>query len=179
MGYTEECFSRQYPDVVLFVQHLAYYKGLWALYNDITDHKDFWRSTCDAHLKLATVAWCNVFGSRKEDMHWTKTPAENTHANENFRRRLLCKTGFTIKQWEAYHKEMLDFRNKFVAHLDAHSPFNGPVPHFDPALHVAYAYQEWVRDLIRPVLLNQPTLRSQYEQWEAEACSVVSRPPRP
>lgn len=179
MDYNEEVFSRQYPVVVFFVQHLAYYKGLWAIYDDIRDDRDFWRSTCDAHLKLATVAWCNVFGSHKEDMHWTKTPTDNTQASQDFRHRVLSETRFTQGQWETYHKEMLDFRDKYVAHLDLRSPFNGSVPHFDPALQVVYAYQEWARELIRPVLLNQPTLRSQYEQWEAEACSIVPRPPRP
>lgn len=173
-------FSRQYPVVVFFVQHLAYYGGLWAIWDDITDHQDFWRSTCDAHLKLATVAWCNVFGSYKEDLHWTKTPTDNIarQASRDFRHRLLSETGFTEHQWETYHKEMLDFRHKYVAHVDLRSPFNASVPRFDPALQVAYAYQEWARELIRPDLLNQPTLRSQYEQWEAEACSIVPRPPK-
>jgi len=177
MGYNEEVFSRQYPGVVFFVQHLAYYKGLWAIYDSIRDYRDFWRSTCDAHLKLATVAWCNVFGSHKEDMHWTKTPTDNTQACQDFRCRVLSETRFTQGQWEAYRKEMLDFRDKYVAHLDLRSPCS--VPHFDPALQVACAYQEWAREIIRPVLLNQPTLKSQYEQWEAEARSIVLRPSIP
>jgi len=173
-------FSRQYPVVVFFVQHIAYYRSLGAIYDDATDHRDFWRSTCDAHLKLATVAWCNVFGSQKEDLHWTKTPTDNItkQANQDFRHKVLSETGFTQEQWKTYHKEMLFFRNKYVAHFDLRNPFNQAVPRFDLALQVAYAYQEWARELIRPVLLNQPTLRSQYEQWEAEACSIVPRPPR-
>jgi hypothetical protein len=120
------------------------------------------------------VAWCNVFGSYKEDLHWTKTPTDNTakQAIQDFRHRVLSKTGFTQEQWKTYHKEMLDFRDKYVAHLDLHRPFNKSIPCFDLALQVAYAYQEWARELIRPVLLNQPTFRSQYEQWEAEVCSV-------
>lgn len=176
MEYNEEVFSRQYPGVVFFVQHLAYYEGLWAIYDGIMDHRDFWRSTCDAHLKLATVAWCNVFGSHKEDTHWTKTPSDNTHARQDFRNRVLSETHFSQGQWETYHTEMLDFRDKYVAHLDLRSPFSSPVPHFDPALQVAYAYQVWASEVIRPVLLSQPTLKSQYEQWEAEARSIVLRP---
>lgn len=178
MSYNEEVFSRQYPVVVFFVQHLAYYEGLWATFENISDHRHFWRSTCDGHLKLAAVAWCEVFGSNKEDTHWTRTPSGNTDANEDFRRKVLCDTGLTQAQWSTYHKEMLDFRSKYVAHLDLHKPFDGPVPRFHYALQVTYTYQEWIRDVIRPVLLNQPTLRSQYEQWKAEACSVVAPPCR-
>src|SRR5439155_9732622 len=36
------------------------------------------------------------------------------------------------------------------------TPFFKPVPNFDPAIQTAFAYQEWVRELTRPVLLNQP-----------------------
>jgi hypothetical protein len=141
------------------------------------DHRDFWRSTCDAHLKLATVAWCSVFGSYSEDTHWTKIPTGNIakQASQDFRQRILSETGLNQEQWEAYHNGMLGFRGKYVAHVDVNHPFNEPVPSFDPALQVAYAYQEWARELIRPVLLNQPTLRSQYEKWEAEARSLMPR----
>jgi hypothetical protein len=68
-------FARQYPVVVFFVQHIAYYRGLHSKFAEVAAHRDFWRSTCDAHLKLATVSWCNVFGSYNEDLHWMKTPA--------------------------------------------------------------------------------------------------------
>jgi hypothetical protein len=175
MHYNEGLFERQYPIVVFFVQHLAYYKGVRATWDDIAECRDFWRSTCDAHLELAAVAWCKVFGSYGEDTHWTKTPIGNAaeQATENFRCKILSETGFTQQQWETYHKEMLEFRHKYVAHVVVNKPFNEPVPRFEPALQVAYAYQEWARELVRPVLLNQPTLRSQYEQWEAEARSAV------
>lgn len=177
MEYHQALFDRQYPVVVFFVQHIAYFRGLRAVYSENADDRDFWRSTCDAHLELATVAWCKVFGSYSEDMHWTKIPAgllaEQTR--DNFRRVVLEQTGLTQDQWKCYHREMLDFRDKYVAHLDLHDPFDGAVPRFDTALVVAEAYQDWVRDLISPVALNQPTFISQYERWEVEARSVMSR----
>lgn len=175
MKYDDAVFSRQYPVVVFFVQHIAYYRGLRARFDQIAAHRDFWRSTCDAHLKLATVAWCNVFGSNKEDLHWTKTPAAEVakQAAKDFRHRILSRTGFTLEKWKTYRKNMLDFRNRYVAHLDLQTPFTQPVPDFDPAIQTAYAYEEWARELIRPVSLNQPALNAQYAQWETEACSVI------
>ena len=171
MGYAFEVFRNQYPVVVFFVQHLAYNRGLKAAGDSPTACKAFWTATMDGHLKIATMAWCNVFGSRKENMHWAKTPTGDIvpQAQQDFRHRVLSKTGFTQEQWETYHKQMLDFRDKYVAHFDILEPFDGPVPLFDSALHVAYAYQEWIRELIRPALLNQPTLSSLYEQCKAEA----------
>ena len=74
MAYTFEVFSQQYPVVVFFVQHLGYYRGLQDTTAGLMDHRAFWTSTTNGHLKLATLAWCNIFGSRAEDLHWTKTP---------------------------------------------------------------------------------------------------------
>ena len=181
MNYNEAVFCHQYPVVVFFAQHLAYYRGLKAAWDGITEHKEFWASTVSGHLKLATTAWCNVFGSRKSDMHWTKTPTGNIPkpAREDFTHKVLSKTGFTQEQWETYHKGMLAFRDKYVAHMDLHNPFNEPVPPFDPALQVAYAYEEWVRELTKAVIWGQPTLSSLYEQCEREASSVVPWQPRP
>ena len=134
-------------------------------------------STTDGHLKLATIAWCNVFGSRSGDLHWTKTPAGNTikQARQDFCRRLLSKIGFTHEEWETYHKTMRALRDKYVAHLDVHNPLNEPLPRFDAAPQVAYAYDEWARDLTEPAIWEQPTLISKYEQFKAEASSILSR----
>ena len=130
MNYREKVFERQYPVVVFFVQHLAYYRGLRANYNTNTNHQELWRATCDAHLKLATIAWCNVFGSYSEDIHWTKTaiPRIAGQARNSFSQLVLAHTGFAQRQWQAYHKKLLTFRNKYVAHLDQRHPFNKPVP---------------------------------------------------
>jgi hypothetical protein len=53
---------------------------------------------------------------------------------------------------------MLAFRDKYVAHLDLNNRFNEPVPFFDPALQVAYAYEDWARELTKEVIWNQPCI---------------------
>jgi hypothetical protein len=176
MAYNQEVFSRQYPVIFFFVQHLAYNRGLKAAWNGTVDPSPFWASTTDGHLKLATIAWCNVFGSRNSNMHWTKTTVGETskEEQEGFRQRMLSKTSFSEQQWEDYQKAMRAFRDKFVAHVDLDVPFRDPIPSFNPALQVAYVYHEWIRELIRPVFLNQPTLSSKYEQWKAESSSVIT-----
>jgi hypothetical protein len=176
MVYNEKVFKRQYPVVFFFVQHLGYYRGLKAAWDVQKYLSPFWGSTTDGHLRLATIAWCNAFGSRNSDMHWTKTTIGeiSKEEQENFRERVLSKAGFTQEEWERYHRDMLAFRNKFVAHVESNH-FKDPVPSFDPALQVAYAYDEWVRDLTRPGIFNQPTLISKYEEWKADASSVIMR----
>src|SRR5262245_20249253 len=153
MNYHEEVFSRQYP-VVFFVQHLAYYRGFKAAWRGTTEHKEFWTATVDGHLKLATIAWCNVFGSRKEDTHWAKLPTSNTakSAIQHFRTLVLSRTGFSREQWETYHQVILAFRDKYVAHMDLRNQFTNLVPCFDHALQVAYGYEEWARELTKAVI---------------------------
>ena len=112
-----------------------------------------------------------------EHLHWKKAPTgDNAEmAKQDFCDRLLLKTGFTPEQWDTYHDEMLAFRNKYVVHFDLIERFNAPVPCFEPALKVAYAYQEWVRDLLKAVWRVHPTLSPlYYEQCRAEAFSVIN-----
>jgi len=174
MAYNECVFELQYQHVLRFVQHFANYIGIFSTYEHIANHRDFWRSTCDSHIEVATIAWCKVFGSYNETTHWTKT-TNDEQARNAFRCLLSSRTCLDQAQWTAYHKTMLEFRDKYVAHFDVNKHFESPVPQFANALEVAYVYQEWVRDLIKSVLLGQPTLRSLYEQYECEAREAASR----
>ena len=72
MKYNFEVLSRQYAVVALFVRHLAYARGLKAATENLKDHGEFGGSTASAHLELAVVEWCKVFGSDGEKTHWKK-----------------------------------------------------------------------------------------------------------
>ena len=155
MDYKKEFLDYQYQIVQLFVRYLAYFRGLWAARNEFVDYPVFCNFTLQAYLEAAALNWCKVFGSHNEHMHWRKTPTGSTaqRACEDFRRRLLLKTGFTEEQWKDYHRDMRTFRDKFVAHLDMNCELPGGLPHFEPALQVAYAYEEWAK-AIEPGLLS-------------------------
>ena len=120
-----------------------------------------------------------VSGARGSDQPRTWRPAlRHWHASPRWphgcgRRATSPHAHGVREQWETYHKEMLDFRNKVVAHLDISERYNAPVPCFDPALQVAYAYDEWVREVIRPEPFLLPMLSARYEQWRATALSVI------
>ena len=74
---------------------------------------------------------------------------------------------------------MLAMRNKYVAHLDLKKPITENVPLFDAALQVADVYREWVRQVIKPVLMSSRPFGADYEMWKAEAFTIVSRCPHP
>jgi len=184
MEYNFEVLGQQYAIVASFVQHLAYARGIRAARVPLTEHREFWESTASAHLGQATGEWCKVFGSYGEKTHWKKlVAAAGEQAFEEFRRRILSQTGFTAPHWEDYHNKMLSLRNTFVAHRDLRKPFSEPIPIFDAALQVAYAYQEWVEWLLMkalpemslPETWSKPPyiFISQYETWKAEAFSIA------
>jgi len=179
LDYNKEVFRRQYPVVYTFVQQLAYFRGLKAGLAGLTDYMDFWSCTLNNHLKQAAVDWCKVFGSPKEDIHWTKTPTASTieRARQDFEWLVFSRTDFTAEQWEHYCTSMRAMRDKYVAHVDLRKPLEGPVPLFDAALQVADAYWEWVRQVIQPVLMSPRRFRADYEMWKSEACIIASRYP--
>ena len=177
MAYNHTFVEDQFRAVHFFVRHLAYYRGLLDAKERLTHNIEFWDSTRDGHLKLAAIAWCSVFGQDSENLHWKNTPKDNLQqAQQDFRNMLFSRTGFNPQQWKAYHKDMVDFRSRFVAHFDLRTriePVPVPLPQFDPALHVAYAYQEWVSALDSRYSFRHPTLSFIYEQYKAEAFSLT------
>ena len=181
-----ELFSKQQAIVACFVQHLAYARGIRAAMESFIEHSRFWESTASTHLGQATVDWCKVFGTDCEPTHWKKLVADDAgkQAIEEFRSGIRAKTGLTQPEWQAYHQKMVSLRGKFVAHFELNKPFSEPTPVFDTALHVTYAYQEWVKPLFRKALSEQShpeiwaeppyIFISQYETWKAEAFSIAS-----
>ncbi len=170
MAYNENIFKYQYMIVKDFVSHLAYYR---TAKSKLKNESLFWRHTANAHLEAAILDWCKVFGSKKDNAtHWTKTPLKgNTTAEGKFREMILETTGFTKSEWEVYHGQMLDMRNKYVAHLEIEKI--PTLPFLDKSLKVAFAYDKWVRELIESDDLNSPSLEKHYEKCKQELESIA------
>ena len=177
MEYNKEVLSRQLSVVSAFVQQLGYYRGLKAGLADIPEYRIFWSCTLNNHLKQATIDWCKVFGSSKEDIHWTKTPTGGTadEARQDFEYRVLLTTHLNPDEWEQYRKKLLAMRDKYVAHLDLKQPLEAPVPVFDIALQVADIYRAWVREVIMPGGLSRQPFSKDYEFWKDEAFTIASQ----
>ncbi len=72
MAFDPEVFVNQYLAVESFVQYLAYYRGVSNKMDSLTHSRAFWESVRNGHLKLATIAWCRVFGANREHLHWKR-----------------------------------------------------------------------------------------------------------
>lgn len=172
MSYDKKIFEYQYPIVTDFVRHLAYYRGLKSEKDRQEINSMFWAQTINAHLKSASICWCKVFGSEgPNDTHWKKTPTEDiVKAKARLSEKISVKLDASKDTLKLYHKEMCAFRDKFVAHCDLDNTPN--VPQFDTALQIAYAYDAWVRDLIKPDFIDDSTLKRLYIRWVKVGISI-------
>ena len=143
-----DVFMKQLPQVHLFVKHLTYYRCI--LRAKLAEKSEFFTVACNACLYVATIAWCNVFGSRKSDLHWSKTirniPEE---IEQDFKDRVYRSTGLNEEEYRDYQSSIKTWRDEYVAHTDLNWEADIPiVPHFDNALTVAKEYERWVMELL-------------------------------
>lgn len=130
--------DRQLQGGTLFIRSLLYARGIVSQLALQKGQHTFWRHTASTHLGMAVLFWCRVFGTNSEPMHWKQTIQEQP----GFRNAILKATNFSIPQWEAYHAEMIDFRNAFIAHQQL---VEGKVPDLTPALEVVKVANAWLR----------------------------------
>jgi len=159
MHYHKGVFTEQLPLVDQFVKHVTYHRALkpWVL--RAKPKSPFWVDTSDAHLLQACIYWCMVFGSDGTNpTHWKRLAAAESEALlESFRSGLQATLRISASEWKAYRDEMVSFRNSYAAHheLDRLSP----LPMLDRALEVAFYYDDWVRGIIFPDILDERPLR--------------------
>jgi hypothetical protein len=164
--YRKEVFREQLPLVDLFVRHLLHYRVVKSHLEGRRPQSPFWSDTCDAHLLQASIHWCMVFGSRGQNpAHLVRLTADQAdELQASFRARVLASLRIDEAQWTSYWKEMTAFRNRYAAHREP--GIKQPVPRFDPALEAAFCYEEWVREVIRPDVVEGPTLRHLVREWK-------------
>jgi hypothetical protein len=146
MKSNEEVFRSQYQIVSSFIKHYIYYREMYDLYNKMKLQSELLTLTIDSHILQAAILWCMIFGSHgdQNQLHWKKI-SDNMELQNRFREILFHKTDFDEKSWEKYWKDMVYFRNNYAAHREIN--YKRPVPKFQKALEVAYAYDEWIREI--------------------------------
>ena len=175
MNYDFDIFSYQFPLAKQLVYHITYYHQLHSLYARMRLKSEFWTHTIDAHLLQATIVWCMLFGSHGSNpSHWKKlTQTDSNELQRSFREGLFRETSLDKTHWDSYWKNMVRFRNEFAAHRE--SPFQGVVPDFGIALEVAFFYDRWIREVISPVPLEEPSLHSSAKELKTRTQPLLDR----
>jgi hypothetical protein len=68
----------------------------------------------NALFDVVFLEWCKVFGSCKENLHWSKFVQDK----DQYREGLLDRLHIAESEWESYRKGMTADRNKSIAHHD-------------------------------------------------------------
>ncbi|OPZ92208.1 MAG: hypothetical protein BWY74_01695 [Firmicutes bacterium ADurb.Bin419] len=152
MVYNDEVYSTLFPLMRNFLYHYLSYKELIQAYKSLPGDSEFWVYTCDAHLQMASITWCMVFGDNSNEPHW-----KNLELNEDeFRSVLFRECQIDENDWKEYWNTMRTFRNKYVAHRELNN-FNDPVPFLDLAYKAVIILDLWIRDQISPdINENEP-----------------------
>jgi AbiU2 len=128
-----------------FAQCLAYYRvqrstefcGL--LDPEKTDGAGsrFWSAVNGALFDSCVLDWCKLFGRPKEHHHWRKVVIETA----GFEAELLNHLGLNKEAFQQVIENMLEHRDKWVAHLDSET--KGTYPTFDIAKKAVWFYHAY------------------------------------
>jgi hypothetical protein len=115
---------------------------------------NFWRVMHGTLLDIAVLEWCKLFGSDDEEhqqTHWKNVVSDV----DAFRAELLGQLGIDAKRWEAYWKEMKNYRDQHVAHRDFSKSDVYHYPTFDLALESSRIYYRYVIAELRKAKINR------------------------
>ncbi|WP_417345549.1 hypothetical protein [Ferrimonas sp.] len=116
------------------------------------DKTDFNKTCGSCFTKTLIIQWCQIFGSRNEDIHWSKLQLPDGYPIFD-RNVIVDACDLTIPEWVSYHEEMKTVRDKFIAHFDL-DQLRGHIPKFEPALSVLLAYRQYLIDVIEHANAN-------------------------
>ncbi len=95
----------------------------------------------------SVIVWCQIFGSRGEDLHWSNITSKQDFVEPFSRDQILRITGFTLDEWSQYHETLKHLRDRFFAHFDM-NVFSAKMPSMDKALLIAEAYRDWLYGML-------------------------------
>jgi hypothetical protein len=157
-----------------FARNLAYYRvGEVPQYSSLRDARhtqvNFWRTTSNNFIDTCVLEWCKLFAEPKGKHCWSIVVSDAARFKSDLLNHLCIDDAVLEKEIKA----MRQYRDKFLAHLDAERVMN--VPALDVAKGTVWFYHEHVVNHERQPgdLAGLPTeLDSGYSHCEAEAKAV-------
>lgn len=126
--------------LMAFAQALQIYRMIIEIARE--PKQTFWNMTINLLFDTVAIEWSKVFGSWREDTHWTKViPLEQHDAT---RTALLAHLALTAEQWAAAQEAVKTYRNEHVAHHDLASAI-AKLPRYDVPYKAACFMFERIR----------------------------------
>ena len=149
------------------LMHYSMYKAIMPLDRVVIEweKQTFWAMTANAHLQMAVILWCMVFGSKHNNpTHWEKIVIDQAGFFMRLNNSEVSKDEYT-----KYCRQMKCFRNKYISHTDEYSQ---PVPSFAIAQKAIYALNETMRE-IEPELKQLPSFSEWYPLYDEDNTGYI------
>ena len=112
--------------LMAFAQALQIYRMIIEIARE--PKQTFWNMTINLLFDTVAVEWSKVFGSWRENTHWTKALPPEQH--DATRTALLAHLGLTPEQWAAEQDAVKTCRDEHVSHHDLASTI-AKLPRYD------------------------------------------------
>jgi hypothetical protein len=135
---------------------------------------EFWVTVNGNFLDQCVLVWGKLIGDRKAQHHWANIVSDP----DSFKREMLRHLKFDAGALKNYRDSVHQYRDRFVAHLDAERVMRPPK--LDPAkLSVEFYYSYLANNEVKPSDLyplpaNEAELREYYDERAAEAARVYA-----
>jgi hypothetical protein len=146
------------------VYHITAYRQLKEVFHSLPGDLSFWVYTSDAHIQMAIASWCKVFGSSKENAHYSKF---SNQPPVSFDEYFITEQPCSPQVWEEYQREMRKFRDKYIAHREK-AIVDFPVPMLDMALKAVFSYDRWTREVMAPEWNENELFEDRIVEWTSD-----------
>jgi hypothetical protein len=155
-----------------FMRNHAYYRTGHP--GEPREPREFWVTVNGNFLDQCVLVWGKLIGDRKAQHHWTKIVSDPG----NFKLEMLRHLNFDAEAFNKYRDSVHEYRDRFVAHLDAEREMTPPK--LDPArLSVEFYYSYIANKEVKLTDLsglpaNEVELQEYYDERAAEAARVYA-----
>lgn len=154
-----------------FARNMAYYRAGWVrelrpLFDPKEEGGNFWIAVNNNFLDMCVLDWCKLFGGRNENHAWKRIVTDP----DSFKMDLLKHLGLDETSFAEQIRIFLEYRNKWVAHLDGDR--KGLYPRLEVAKKAVWFYYERIgSEQVDPEMSNK-TIQTGYRECEEEARRV-------
>lgn len=149
ISYNQDLLCNIIPLLKNFKYHIISHRELLRVLDSLPGEREFWVYTCDAHLQMAVISWCMVFGTDNNPSHWKNLAHGNVISLKEY---IAKKTQISISEYEVKWGAIVEFRNHYVAHKE---DYTKPVPFLTFAEMVVDNFELWAIEMFHPEKLEQ------------------------
>jgi hypothetical protein len=153
-----------------FTRNLAYFRAGWDILKP-RDEGQFWITVTGNFIDVCALEWAKLFGDHDGKHHWKQIVDDG----DSFKKSLMTRVGIRQEQWDACWKEIKEYRDKFIAHLDSELTMN--VPKMDiPQRMVAFYFDQLSEHCSHSTVMNglPSDMCEYYRRHHAEAAEVFA-----